>query len=388
MSLLLGLPYAINDTHCYLESKGDTEGSILASQNFVIRCGIVAGQVIDLTQATTKPSFSSSVRIDEELENIAASMPSTWWDIPHSLADTHLDATEIRQRLLTQVFFFHVKTYVYLPFMLRQESTSRCEHSRKACMHTAREMIRRYHLLRSDIHGQDLFECKTNDFVGFMASAILLIGIISDCSKDESSQDVQRDCHLIETSMAIFQRLSTDTGCNIALQCHRALDLLIGMSQLRSCGPITIPRPEKIFIPYFGSVSVSAGIKATEPRLTSSSFGSNNINTGMTSVRETSVDVPQLVQEEVALPVGLGLDMTGLAGNSPSITYNGIYQADSQFDAVHWGGEMEHTTGMNTDAGSGEDLFSCLTFAPVMDIDIDIDQDWSLFLESAKSAWP
>lgn len=360
----------------------------MASQNFVVRCGIVAGQVIDLTQATTGSSFSSYVHLDEELENIAASMPSSWWEIPHSLADAHVDASDIRQRLLTQVFFFHVKSYVYLPSMLRRESTSRYEHSRKACMNTAREMLRRFHLLRSDIHGQCLFECKTNDFVGFMASAILLIGIIGDSSNSESLQDMRRDLNLIETSMAIFQQLSTDTGCKLAFQCHSALDRLIGMSQLTSGGLATIPHPEKIFIPYFGSVLVSPGIKATEQRPPPASFYSNNLDTTRTSLREASIEVAQPVQEETALPVDLGLDTTGLVGNSPSITYSGTYRPDSQFAAMHWAGEMEQNPTMTTDAGSEEDLSSYLTSAPMMDIDIDIDQDWNLFLESAKNAWP
>lgn len=260
MSIILGLPYSVNDAHIDLGVRETTDRMGMPLQPFTVRCGVAAGKLIDRNQSTSEPSISKTLEIDDELQAAAASMPQSWWDISLLLEDSSLEVTEVRLRLLLQVFFLLIRMYLHLQFLFnsQQHNSPLYERSRTICLDSARMMVQRWHTLRSDFRGQCLYECKCNDFVGFTASVVLLIGTahrrrISSVLSQATMQALE-DWTLSEESLAVFERLNKRSPCKLFSQSHRALFLLMGKEDADSNA-----RPSSssdIFIPYFGKVSI------------------------------------------------------------------------------------------------------------------------------------
>ncbi|KAF2176847.1 hypothetical protein K469DRAFT_678132 [Zopfia rhizophila CBS 207.26] len=260
-SMLLGLPQGIDDANCVVESDSSTNEFSMSTQMFMLQCGKVMGKVISRNQAAKEPPFSVTVQIEEELESITQSMSPSWWEPSTLCMNSGIHESEVRTRLLTQAYFFHIRMYVHLSSMIKPRSDSRFQHSRKTCINSARELLRRFNILRSGLDGQTLFECKTNDFVGFTAAVVLLMGLVNKISEISPNGD-QEGWRLIKDAKIIFESLHTEKKCKMAFQCHQALELLSSATENRNNG--TNASPVEIFIPYFGKVSIRGN---TEPHL-------------------------------------------------------------------------------------------------------------------------
>lgn len=260
MSILLGLPYSVNDAHLDLGVREPSDRLGMPLQPFTVKCGVVAGKLIDRNQSAAEPNIIKTMELDAELRAIAASMPQSWWDISTLLGDNSLEVTEVRLRLLLHVFFLLVRMYLHLPFLFKssQDHSGVYEKSRTACIESARTIVQHYHMLRSDFRGQCLYECKCNDFVGFTASVVLLIGtarnrVAAQTTSQAPMQELEDSCSL-EESLAIFKRLNKRSPCKLFSQSHHALSVLMGkLGRDSSNGPSP---SSTIFIPYFGKVSI------------------------------------------------------------------------------------------------------------------------------------
>jgi hypothetical protein len=257
LSLLLGLPYSVNDVQCQPSHENHTNGAGMSVQPFSLQCGKIAGTLIDRNQSGKEDSISKAMQIDDEMEKLAASMPQNWWEVASLMTDSSISTIEVRQRILLQLFFLLIRAYLHLPFLLMRQPPpgfGYCEHSRMACVDSARMMVQRYHMLRFDFDGQALYDCKTNDFVGFIASVILLVGT-SRSGGPQASKRTAEDSSLIDASVSMFKRLSESEPCRLFSQCHHALDTLKGKHG-HNINPIDSSPSVKIFIPYFGTVSI------------------------------------------------------------------------------------------------------------------------------------
>ena len=371
ISLLLGLPYGINDAHCDLSISSSSSDAGLHSQQFVLRCFVIAGQVIDRSQATKEPLLSHAMKLEEEMEIIAASMPQSWWDISSFPISRIHDAVREKDRLLPQVAFYHIRTYLHLPFMLKSHPSSRYEHSKMACIHSSREVLRRYHILRSEFNGQALLDCKTTDFLGFMASVILLIGLVhlGGTMPARRSQQDENDWHLLETSLAIFQRLSVDAGCNIASQCHRALDTLMRIRDDNSTGWPGNHDSKKILIPYFGTLSIKGSALLVDS--STGKFGPTNATATPDSSLQSLSNSAALSTQTIKA-TGVPPKTVATYGDA-NITYDGFYLPNSSTSGMQSGGESFRGL---SNGGNTLDW----TDMPMM----DIDQDWTMFWEDME----
>ncbi|KAF5722693.1 hypothetical protein FMUND_2570 [Fusarium mundagurra] len=263
-SLLLGLPYGFNDAHL-----GPTiepyNVPIYPEQRFVLRCASIAGKIIDRNMMPGKPSSASSMLLDEQMDTIASSMPLRWWDLPQSLPTSHAETDELRNLLLLHFYFFHVRVNLHLPFIVGRESTSPRGSHRLACLEASRQLLKRFAILRTQIEGFSIFDCKTSDFVGFMACVSLIL-CLSQPRSDEITVPVpDEDQKLIDQVKGIFER-EEKAGCMIACQCRRMLDILSGIT-LDSDESSWSKIPDRIAIPHFGyirrDVVQQAGSQAT-----------------------------------------------------------------------------------------------------------------------------
>lgn len=251
--MLLGLPYGINDNHYKIIFDVVTR-SMSQVPVFVLRCAILSGKIIDRNLTPGKPSLAKAMELDEELDSLASILPEGWWSISSGLPQETAELDSFREKLLQQFYFFWIKLYLHLPFLVKSSVNSSHFISRAACMDAARQVLRRYRLLRAKTDtGFSLFECKTSDFACFTASVIILIGNFH-CKDMPRSLELNHDVELVASVDRILQREEIEKNCKIASQCRKTLELLLGNHDGRAGRSETADGLRGFVIPYFGIV--------------------------------------------------------------------------------------------------------------------------------------
>ena len=360
--MLLGLPYGFNDTHFGPITETTVYTSASLDHQFILRCVICAGKVIDRNIVPGALSFAKALELDEEMDHIAARMPIDWWKIPDDNLDVSTDLEQgiLRERLLQQFYFFHIKMYIHLPFLAKPTTApSASEVSRLACMESARQMLARFRLLHAEVvHGRRLFECKTSEFIGFMAATILLIGLSTSTIANANLLQRQADLHLIGVVEGVFEKEKQQ--CKLAAQCWKTLrTLLETIHNPRPTNQTSANKIQEINIPYFGVV-VRKSHKHPPASLVSANLDNNSgsINSSHSLVRETNAT----------------------SAASTTLEYN--LRADNQM-VDFWGYELPDP--IPKAPSDLEPTGSSLTSIPSQWLDptfFDIDQEWGLWLDN------
>lgn len=247
-SMLLGLPYVLNDNHyqSVIQAPGMAPGFY-----FVLRCAIISGKIIDRNMTAGNPSFARAMELDEEMESIASSQPVDWWAVPKTLDQPlePLELNDLREQLLQQFYFYWVKLFLHLPFLVETTASSPHYFSRLACIEAAKQILKRYRLLRTKMKsGHCLFECKTTDFACFTAAVVLLIGTFHSSAACRSSNPVEEDLELVADTDRLLMSEEVENDCKVAAQCRKVLQML----SIRE--PDAADGDREVVIPYFGAV--------------------------------------------------------------------------------------------------------------------------------------
>jgi hypothetical protein len=102
--------------------------------------------------------------------------------------------------------------------------------------------------------------CRIIDFQAFTAAVILMLGLLGYRPKtgpEDSHQEVV-DSDLIDTAIEVLRRVRCERENMTAAQCLQALETLVTIGRGQS------PAEEwkcRIFIPYFGMISIAPGSK-------------------------------------------------------------------------------------------------------------------------------
>lgn len=370
-SLMLGMPYGINDSHCNLEFMGQNVSTSIASNPMVFfsKIAYFSGKVIDRTQGLQEATYASALDLEQELNNYAAQMAPSWWHVePLVACDDPSVSYEWQEKVLGQIAFHQIKAYLHMPFMLKSANQEVYGPSRKACIDGSREMLRLYHLLRAE--GTPLYECKAIDFIGFTACILLVLGLLGygRSSAHNPFQD-ESDWTLIETSMEIFKRASSEKGGRVAAQSYRALEQLHRVKNYSCEGPNNDPNETaKIVIPFFGTISVQRG--QSFKHVASATTPSCSTQGTPSTLPITNPATPDFnsVHQQAA---------TGYSSMDPQIMYDGFYIPQTS------------TAGFNPQFND-ESLASYITPASNIGVwqnnvgNMDLDQDWSSFLNELQ----
>ncbi|KUJ13490.1 uncharacterized protein LY89DRAFT_158891 [Mollisia scopiformis] len=351
-SLLLGLPYGVNDAHFPHLTVSNTGDADFVPHLFTHKCASISGKILDRDLMVVKPSYATTIDLDEELSSIAATLPTEWWDVPNELSGTDTEIDHIRTRLQQHFYFFQLKTYLHLPFLINASKSDPYHHSKIVCIEAARQMLKIFLIYHTMVNGEKLFECKTADFIGFTAAAILLIGL----SKLESGPSLvlsDNDSRVISSVKAIFWE-SERKGCCIASQCYKALALL------SSANDPTMQEDVKIPIPYFGVV-----VRRQVEHNKSCPTNDQNQRNGQSSSRTTP-------STELAVAPSSSLQPFVSTSSIPA-TYDYIKSMPSMVDDMSW--EVDEFGNL-----------PMLDPAQFLNTGImDIDQDWMMFLNDNMS---
>lgn len=245
--MLLGLPYGLNDNHY---QSAITASGMSPGFYFVLNCAVISGKIIDRNMAPSKPSYAKAIELDEELESIASSLPKDWWRVPSDMEQSlqPFESDNLREQLLQQLYFFWVKLYLHLPFLVDSSMGSPHYFSRMACIEAAKQILRRYRVLRNrNKSGYCLFECQTTDFACFTAAVVLLVGTFH-CSTAFLSPNVEEDLELVAATDQILLDEELKSDCKVAAQCRKVLRML------STEGPESSDEYREVAIPYFGVV--------------------------------------------------------------------------------------------------------------------------------------
>jgi hypothetical protein len=255
--LTLGVPYGISDRFCDLSVREDPSSSYYTLWQLQAKLGLIVGRVIDHIRSPTTELAHKATSLDHELEDIASSMPPSWWDLPSALPYTDAGLMDIRMRLSVQLCFHHVKTYLHLPLMLRYLSNAQYHYNTEVCLKSARELLRRFLFLRKKKLGAVLDECRTTDFIAFTAAIILILGLFGYNRNSRPRQwQNSEDFQILKESLQVFKDNSTAREGRVAARCFESLDVILG-----AVGPESVPWTNcggifKLTIPYFGTISV------------------------------------------------------------------------------------------------------------------------------------
>ncbi|KAF2644230.1 hypothetical protein P280DRAFT_538063 [Massarina eburnea CBS 473.64] len=437
LSLLLGLPYGINDAHCDLTlPEIPTNSPYLPPLMFMNRVCMLAGKVIDRNQGMVEQSFAWALQIDQELEDLWKQLDPNWLEYSELLLDIQGNAAELRERIMAQITYHQIRVHLHLPFMLKSQTNSRFTYSRTACLAGSREVLRLYQSLRTGTV-QPLYECKAIDFIGFTSAVLIMLGIFNYgapsaiSASTASLKDKETDIRLIEISIDIFRRASSEKGGKVAMQSGDVLEKMLmkyrhenigqvgGGADDPSCGaPGNGPEMIEFVIPYFGTISIRRGGKVIGPdglpenvaarkvasrsasSLNNHNHHNNNNNPQQLTPSSTSTTASTMnfFSQNPSTP-NPGLTTTpssktnqtsttspshaqnqqGFGFQDPFVSYEGFY---------NWGNALDAPTTTSTGTATGTQINDdSLSNFPLptnnfswQNMPMDIDQDWSWFL--------
>jgi hypothetical protein len=368
-SLMLGMPYGIPDAHCNMDFMGQAVHKSQHPLAFFAKIAYFAGKVVDRSQGLQEATYSSALDLEAELNEYASQMPAGWWDVRPMVSFDDSDvAYEWQEKVLGQLAFHQIKAYLHMPFMLKSASNEGYDASRRACIDGSREMLRLYHMLRAE--GTPLYECKAVDFVGFTACILLVLGLLGygQANTHNPRQD-ERDWELIEQSMDIFKRASSEKGGKVAAQSYQALAQLHQVKNFDCCGPdANASQSAKIVIPFFGTISVKRGQSfkhVATPGSSNQTTPSSNCLTTPTTPNITDIS------HQAA---------SSYSSMDPQIIYDGFYMPQSSFDPQLVADE--NLSSYMPVSGSATSAWP----SNMGIMDLDLDQDWFMNNDMAIQA--
>jgi hypothetical protein len=360
---------------------------------------MLSGKVIDRNQGIAEQSFAWALQLDQELEDLWKQLDPEWLEYSELFSDVEGNAAELREKIMSQMIYHQIRVYLHLPFMLKSQANSRFSYSRTACLNGSREVLRLYQSLRTG-EVQPLYECKAVDFIGFTAAVLIVLGLLNFglTNGSISAKDKESDIRLVEISIDIFRRASSEKGGKVALQSAEVLEKM-----LKKITPSPDGKPAddcghtEFAIPYFGTITIKRGGKEVRPedmpahRLRQHSSqtqspGGGSLLTPSSETTTSSNPFSNPCKPSLTTSSSTNPNATSPGFNFPTdpfVSYEGFYNWGSALDAAS-------TTGTATAAHTNDDSLNNYPL-PTNDftwqnMPMDIDQDWSWFLNDSGTA--
>ncbi|KAH8712049.1 hypothetical protein GQ44DRAFT_812890 [Phaeosphaeriaceae sp. PMI808] len=245
----------------------------------------------------TSPDVKATQALDQELQRAANSVPSQWW-LPPNLAESSKSPHKLfwdMRRLIIQMLHHDLRTQLNIPYMLAggEVDRQRSEMARIACVHSSREVLSRFILLRD--FNQRASSCRFANFLGLMAAITLVLAHLGGSNrrphpqtKDSISSQVDSllshqapsDRAMMEQALETMRSVSHSSRDALCAQradiLHQLLDMQVRNNLYMAEGtayvsvhaqsdnqPSTtatsnsaLEEGERIFIPYFGLMRI------------------------------------------------------------------------------------------------------------------------------------
>jgi len=262
MSMMLGLPYATDPNFTdklastMLWHSSDIGVKMRALRRIV---AVAAGQINDRDSRHQQDDIALTNGIQATLDNTAAAMPVTWWDIA-----AHVDCEDgptAHENLMAQLWFWNVQCFLHLPFMLQAVTNSEYEHNRQLCLQGARNTLRVFNMLRIK-PTLSVFTCNCEDFQGLLAACTLLVGLLQYASEGiEPPDGFDTSLTLVDQTRDVFAYRAQQQGGSISKQGLKVLEHLSDFLDDEE----GITGKKSIILPYFGTIVVESNAGFRRP---------------------------------------------------------------------------------------------------------------------------
>ncbi|QSZ33007.1 hypothetical protein DSL72_002592 [Monilinia vaccinii-corymbosi] len=251
LSLLLGMPAGAEDS-VILPHETFSNPNIDHDLLFIRKLTNLAGGIINRNQSEYIHAFASTQELDEKLDNIGREMPPSWWEVPSYIETVSKDSKSAAKfdRIMSQIYYFQLESFLHLPFMVRAATERRYEYSKFTCLKSSREIIYRYLTIRRS--GTRSFCCKVVDFGAFTACVTLLLSVLETppVGGDNITIQVQKrsDKELVETVLGVMNQCAIEEDI-MAIQSVDVIKKLLASTSTTGNLRLTIP--------YFGTISIA-----------------------------------------------------------------------------------------------------------------------------------
>lgn len=320
LSLILGVPYAISDSHI---SVTQNDQNYTEEQRLAYQIAEISGHVIDRNLHGAETNDPATARISREIQDCRDGASQDWWDEKMG-PDTPFETLYSRQTL--KMCFYTLGKMLYIPYMFTSSKSPENIPYRMAAVAASRNLVECYQILRSSSQTA-IVMCDLMDFLVFSGALVIVMDLLSRRSSHETGEDIE-DWKLIKKLINTFKHLSGALECTVASQAGELLNFLHKAHE----GTYHNPDGYKAVIPLFGKVSIQSVPTRHE--------------IGNPAVLDVSTEIPWLNTIEF----GIHSPTEGLASTFPSDievdidwTSFGDFNMDTDCTQIFHGAEYEET---------------------------------------------
>lgn len=185
LSLLIGMPSSTTGPFLSAEDMNDGPLTARIEKAHALICGkiIKRNRMMIGSEAIHLDLVAIVREIDLDLERIASSVPSSWWQIPVLRQEMGVgEWLSTVNHAHCQIIHNSLILLAHLPNLLGDGNIPHILNSKLACMHASREILHRYSTLRS--HLKAVFCCRFVDYCAFKAALALLLVHIDSVRKE------------------------------------------------------------------------------------------------------------------------------------------------------------------------------------------------------------
>lgn len=330
LALILGLPYSVSEVFCapYIPTPSNPMMPVLKNNGanlYVPRMLPIITKILNRNQSVGQEGYSTTLQIDQELEELHNSMDPAWWSVENSTSSSTEDYFD---RLSAQFFHHYTRICLHMAFMLRSSSDKRYQYSHGAALDGARELIYCYRALRTN-NSTGPYICKLFDFHAFTAAMLLLLNICGYSARQPGSlpespafEQDQNDLSLIHEIISMLYDASDEPGGAVSAQCAQTLEMLAQVKKGISNQELdkSTDGSVQVSIPYFGTMTIRLGKQFTFIRANSTirSAGLQGVEAGVANQPTTYLPTPKSVtcNQNDQHPMSAAIDSVGLIGHS------------------------------------------------------------------------
>ena len=361
--LLLGLPYAVSDAFFLPQVKLRLQRETTGILPYCMRLGLVLGPMIDRNQDPSKMSLPTTLRMDQDLEEITQQMPIEFGSLDQIEAN--------HDGVMVQFIHHYVRSLLHLPLMLKSTNDPRYRYYHDAAVESSRAALMTYKILRSSA-GVKPYICKIVDFQAFTVAMLLIIHLLgySDEAPNHSEVQDERDWDLVMAVIDVLRNAATERGGTVAEQSAQIL------TTIYNCHSSPFPNLNnelscKITVPYFGVLNISPGRKLSN-RSNKGYCPQNNIILPLHTPDQASPD-KLFTPPQSSLCGSARSEYSAMDSIHTLCTPPTNYIDEPWFQLVSL-----PNTGLDMSGSRGLPDDHDLNLWSNMDLDLDLDQGWNL----------
>ncbi|KAJ5902088.1 hypothetical protein N7495_002616 [Penicillium taxi] len=382
ISLILGLPYGIAENFYLPQIARRLQTTPSAAEQYMLRIGVVTGHMCDRNQNPSEMSLETTLKLDRELQDAWEAMPAEFQGME---TGSNEKIAEFNERVPLQFMPKMLRALLHMPFMLKYPYDSRFSYSQRAAIQSTREALVIYKVIRSITRS---YLCKIFDFMSFTLGLLMILHLIGYSEESPDYDPAQDECdwNLIGEVIQILRQAASQSGgsvaaesANILSQIYESRNKARNISCMNSC---------KISVPYFGTITASAGAKFIQRQKMNVNTGESSPSTSATLSSKptpTQIYTPPLSNPDLGSTAHVH-SMKGdthIANGAAAFSTVDLTQPFGQGASV----EVNPFAGLESNVFTG--LFDDIGQYswPNANIDLGLDQGWNLnWLENPNDA--